>query len=102
MHHLRRTFAVSERAACRVVGQPRSTQRRTPPGQTAEPGDTVVVRRVDRLGRSLIDVLTPVKLLRDREVQVQSVTVGIDPATPTGRLMLNMLGTLAEYERDPQ
>lgn len=34
MHHLCRVFAVSERRACRVVGQPRSTQRRTPPAQT--------------------------------------------------------------------
>ena len=66
----------------------------------AEPGDTVVVWRVDRLGRSLIDVLNTVDLLRDRNVQVRSVSDGIDPATSTGRLMLNMLATLAEYERE--
>ncbi len=66
----------------------------------AEPGDTVVVWRVDRLGRSLIDVLNTVNLLRDRDVQVRSVSDGIDPATSTGRLMLNMLATLAEYERE--
>lgn len=66
----------------------------------AEPGDTVVVWRVDRLGRSLIDVLNTVNLLRDRDVAVRSVSDGIDPATSTGRLMLNMLATLAEYERE--
>lgn len=66
----------------------------------AEPGDTVVVWRVDRLGRSLIDVLNTVNLLRDRNIQVKSVSDGIDPATSTGRLMLNMLATLAEYERE--
>lgn len=66
----------------------------------AEPGDTVVVWRVDRLGRSLIDVLNTVNLLRDRDVQVKSISDGIDPATSTGRLMLNMLATLAEYERE--
>ena len=66
----------------------------------AESGDTVVVWRVDRLGRSLIDVLNTVNLLRNREVQVRSVSDGIDPATSTGRLMLNMLATLAEYERE--
>ena len=65
-----------------------------------ETGDTVVVWRVDRLGRSLIDVLNTVNLLRDRGVQVRSVSDGIDPATSTGRLMLNMLATLAEYERE--
>ncbi|VXC20293.1 hypothetical protein ARTHRO9AX_220226 [Arthrobacter sp. 9AX] len=66
----------------------------------AEEGDIVVVWRVDRLGRSLIDVLNTVALLRGRGVQVRSISDGIDPATSTGRLMLNMLATLAEYERE--
>lgn len=66
----------------------------------AESGDTVVVWRVDRLGRSLIDVLNTVNLLRERGINVRSVSDGIDPATSTGRLMLNMLATLAEYERE--
>lgn len=66
----------------------------------AESGDTVVVWRVDRLGRSLIDVLNTVNLLRDRGVAVKSISDGIDPVTSTGRLMLNMLATLAEYERE--
>lgn len=66
----------------------------------AEAGDTVVVWRVDRLGRSLIDVLNTVNLLRERGINVRSVSDGIDPATSTGRLMLNMLATLAEYERE--
>ena len=66
----------------------------------AKPGDTVVVWRVDRLGRSLIDVLNTVKLLRERDVQLKSISDGIDPSTTSGRLMLNMLATLAEYERE--
>lgn len=66
----------------------------------ATPGDTVVVWRIDRLGRSLIDVLNTVNLLRERDIQVRSISDGIDPSTSTGRLMLNMLGTLAEYERE--
>ena len=66
----------------------------------AEEGDIVVVWRVDRLGRSLIDVLNTVNLLRERGVQVRSISDGIDPATSTGRLMLNMLATLADYERE--
>ena len=63
-------------------------------------GDTVVVWRIDRLGRSLIDVLNTVKLLQERQVEVRSISDGIDPSTPTGRLMLNMLATLGEYERE--
>lgn len=66
----------------------------------AEEGDTLVVWRVDRLGRSLIDVLNMVNLLRGRGVALRSISDGIDPATSTGRLMLNMLATLAEYERE--
>ncbi|MFJ4264583.1 recombinase family protein [Paenarthrobacter nicotinovorans] len=66
----------------------------------AEEGDTVVVWRVDRLGRSLIDVLNTVNLLRERGIHVRSISDGIDPATSTGRLLLNMLATLAEYERE--
>jgi len=60
----------------------------------AEQGDTVVVWRVDRLGRSLIDVLKTVNLLRERGIHVRSISDGIDPATSTGRLMLNMLAPL--------
>lgn len=66
----------------------------------AKPGDTVVVWRIDRLGRSLIDVLNTVNLLRESDVQLRSISDGIDPVTASGRLMLNMLATLAEYERE--
>ena len=65
-----------------------------------EPGDTVVVWRIDRLGRSLIDFLNTVNLLRDKGVKIRSLSDGIDPETTSGRLMLGMLATLAEYERE--
>lgn len=63
----------------------------------AESGDTVVVWRIDRLGRSLIDVLNTVNLMRDKGVKIKSLSDGIDPETTSGRLML---ATLAEYERE--
>lgn len=66
----------------------------------AEAGDTVVVWRIDRLGRSLIDVLNTINSLRDAGIRVRSISDGIDPANSTGRLMLNMLATVAEYERE--
>lgn len=66
----------------------------------AEAGDTLVVWRVDRLGRSLIDVLNTVNMMQGRGVALRSISDGIDPATSTGRLMLNMLATLADYERE--
>ncbi|MGV8972822.1 MAG: recombinase family protein [Rhodoglobus sp.] len=66
----------------------------------ARPGDQIVVWRVDRLGRSLIDVLTTVGALQGRGIAVRSISDGIDPSTPVGRMMLGLLGTLAEYERE--
>ena len=50
----------------------------------AQPGDTVVVWRIDRLGRSLLDVLNTVNLLREREVKIKSVSDGIDPENVLG------------------
>lgn len=66
----------------------------------ATDGDTVVVWRIDRLGRSLIDVLNTVTSLSNAGVAVRSLADGIDPSTSTGRLMLNLMATLAEYERE--
>ena len=100
---LRKTGVDAERIYSDVVSGTKDA--RTRPGMQkllgfARPGDTVVVWRIDRLGRSLLDVLSTVHELRDRDIVVQSIADGIDPATTTGRLMLNMLGTLAEYERE--
>lgn len=66
----------------------------------ATSGDVVVVWRIDRLGRSLIDVLNTVTLLTDRGIGLRSLQDGIDPSTSTGRLMMNLLASLAEYERE--
>src|SRR5665648_553297 len=66
----------------------------------ARDGDTVVVWRIDRVGRSMIDVLQTVAGLQARGILVLSVSDGIDPRTPIGRMMLGLLATLAEYERE--
>lgn len=66
----------------------------------ARQGDTIVVWRLDRLGRSLSSVLRTVELLRDRGVVLRSVHDGIDSSTSTGRMMIGILGSLAEYERE--
>lgn len=66
-------------------------------------GDAGALLRVGKGGspsRSLIDVLNMVNLLPGRGVEVRSISDEIDPATTTGRLMLNMVATLAEYERE--
>jgi len=63
-------------------------------------GDTVVVWKLDRLGRNMLHVLQTVKTLTDRGVTLVSVTDGIDSSTPAGRMMIGVLGSLAEYERE--
>ena len=63
-------------------------------------GDELVVWRIDRIGRSMIDVITTVNGLVHRGVEVRSLSDGIDPSTREGRLMLNLMATFAEYERE--
>ena len=62
-------------------------------------GDTLVVWKLDRLGRSLRDLITILDELRDRGVGFHSLTEAIDTTTPTGRAMWQMIGVLAELER---
>ena len=62
--------------------------------------DTVVVWKLDRLGRNMLHILQTVKELTDRGVTLVSVTDGIDSSTPAGRMMIGVLGSLSEYERE--
>lgn len=62
--------------------------------------DTLVVTRLDRLGRSLPDALKTVQDLADREIGLKALDVELDTNTATGRLMLKMLLALADWERD--
>ena len=63
-------------------------------------GDTVVVWKLDRLGRNTLHILQTVKVLTDRGATLVSTTDGIDSSTPAGRMMIGVLGSLAEYERE--
>jgi len=63
------------------------------------PGDTLVVWRLDRLGRSLKHLLTLVEDLEARGVGFRSLTEAIDTTTAGGRLVLSVFGAMAEFER---
>jgi DNA invertase Pin-like site-specific DNA recombinase len=63
-------------------------------------GDTVVVWKLDRLGRNTLHILETVKELTDRGVTLVSTADGIDSSTAAGRMMIGVLGSLAEYERE--
>ena len=62
-------------------------------------GDTLTVWKLDRLGRSLRDLITMLDELKQRGVKFRSLTEHIDTETPTGRAMWQMIGVLAELER---
>jgi DNA invertase Pin-like site-specific DNA recombinase len=63
------------------------------------PGDTLVVWRLDRLGRSLRHLIDTVTALADRKVGFKSLTENIDTTTASGKLIFHLLGSLAEFER---
>lgn len=64
-----------------------------------KPGDTLVVWKLDRLGRSLPHLLDIVTNLRDGGVAFRSLTEGMDTNTPHGELLFHIFGALAQYER---
>lgn len=64
-------------------------------------GETLVVAKLDRLGRDAQDVGTTVKLLADRKMAVIVLQLGkLDLTSPAGQMMLTMLAAVAEMERD--
>jgi DNA invertase Pin-like site-specific DNA recombinase len=64
--------------------------------------DAIVVYKLDRLGRSIINVVELVKALAAEGVAVIAITQGIDTreGSPTGRMVLNLMAVFAEFERD--
>lgn len=63
-------------------------------------GDVVCIYKLDRLGRSLKNLLELVADFESRGIGLKSLTDAIDTTTPQGRLVLNIFGSLAEFERD--
>ena len=63
-------------------------------------GDTLVVWKLDRLGRSLKHLVNTLEALRERGVEFRSLTQGIDTATATGKAFYGMLAVFAAFERD--
>lgn len=63
------------------------------------PDDTLVVWRLDRLGRSLQHLVATVSEMEARGVQLHSLTESIDTSSPTGKLVFHLFAALAEFER---
>jgi DNA invertase Pin-like site-specific DNA recombinase len=64
-----------------------------------QPGDVLVVWKLDRLGRSLSHLLAIVNTLRERQVAFRSLTEALDTTTPAGEFLFQVFGALAQYER---
>jgi DNA invertase Pin-like site-specific DNA recombinase len=63
-------------------------------------GDTFIVWRLDRLGRSLKHLIETVTMLKEQGVVFKSLTENIDTSTATGNLVFQIFGALAEFERN--
>lgn len=66
----------------------------------ARPGDVIVVWRLDRLGRSLKQLIETITALKEQGIELRSLKENIDTTTPTGKLMFHIIGAMAEFERD--
>jgi DNA invertase Pin-like site-specific DNA recombinase len=63
-------------------------------------GDTVVVWKLDRLGRSLRHLIELIQMFNDRGIGFKSIQENIDTTTASGKLFLHIFGALAEFERE--
>ena len=65
-----------------------------------QPGDTLVVWKLSRLGRSLKQLIEVVQLLEQRQVELRSLHESLDTATAVGRLLFHVIAAFAQFERD--
>ncbi|MBX9454303.1 MAG: recombinase family protein [Mesorhizobium sp.] len=63
-------------------------------------GDVLVVTKLDRLARSVADLVSITETLKGKGVGLRILAMNLDTSTPTGKLMLNLLGSIAEFERE--
>ena len=63
-------------------------------------GDVLVVTKLDRLARSVINLTTILLALEQKRVAIRILNLGMNTQTPTGKLMLTVLGAVAQFERE--
>ncbi|MBT7825052.1 MAG: recombinase family protein [Bacteroidetes bacterium] len=68
--------------------------------EIVRPGDTLVVWKLDRLGRSLQHLISVIDELKEKDVYFRSLKENLDTSSSTGKLIFHIFGALAEFERD--
>ena len=63
-------------------------------------GDTLVVTKIDRLARSIRNLNDIIDTLKAKDVSLHIISLGVDFSTPTGKLILTVLGGIGEFERE--
>ncbi|MGG7666041.1 recombinase family protein [Dyadobacter sp. BHUBP1] len=66
----------------------------------ARPGDTIVVWKLDRLGRSTVKLIELMEVFRERQIHLKSLSESIDTSSATGNLFFQFMCVLAEHERN--
>jgi DNA invertase Pin-like site-specific DNA recombinase len=96
-----------ERAKCRRIYEEHASGKNTTRPELEEAclkslraGDTLVVWRLDRLGRSLGNLIQLTNELQSRRIDLESLTEKLDTGSPTGKLVFHVFAALAEFERN--
>lgn len=98
--------ALEQRGCIRVFAEKQSGKTKDRPQLEAmleylrDGEDTVVIYKLDRLGRSMKDLLEITETLASRGIGLVSIRDGIDMTTATGRLYFHLMACLSEFERD--
>ena len=85
-----------EKASTRLAVRPKLEELR----KFLRPGDTIVVTKLDRLGRSVMDLITIANDLRDQGVALEILAGSFNRDDPMGKAFFNIAATFAELERD--
>lgn len=70
------------------------------PAELGRPASVLVVWKLDRVSRSMVDLLMLAEAMRDRGVELRSLTEAFDTSTAMGKFMFGLMGLLAQFERD--
>ena len=98
------TLRLEQAGAIKVFTDVKSGKSMDRPGLAdliayARAGDTLAIVRLDRLGRSLAELLEAVKMLRERQIDLLSLEEKIDTSSAAGELIFHVFGAIAHFER---